>query len=89
MIVIEKSFEKTHILNLMALYFLGIFLFHTLLWEVQERYAYIVIIPMILIGTVGLSQIYNYILEKKSQKRYKCFDHYKLYSYCCGMGTIL
>lgn len=68
-IVIEKSFEKTHILNLMALYFLGIFLFHTLLWEVQERYAYIVIIPMILIGTVGLSQIYNYILEKKITKK--------------------
>lgn len=44
-------------MELLALYFVGIFSFHTFFWEVQERYAYIVILPMVIIGAAGLSVI--------------------------------
>ena len=68
-IFLEKFSENESILNLAALYFLGIFLFHTLLWEVQERYAYIVIIPMILIGTFGLNELANHVQEENTSKK--------------------
>lgn len=50
-------------LNFMAIYFLGIFSFHTFLWEEQPRYGYVVIIPMIYMATVGLINFSNIVIS--------------------------
>ncbi|WP_050611324.1 glycosyltransferase family protein [Ligilactobacillus agilis] len=57
--------KKNVTLNFMAIYFLGIFLFHTFLWEVQPRYGYIVIIPMIYMATVGINKLSDEVVTNK------------------------
>lgn len=58
-----SNVKITTIQDLLVLFFLGIFLFHTFFWEVQERYAYIVSIPLLMLGALGMKDIYNIVLK--------------------------
>lgn len=45
--------------QVLVLFIVGIFIFHTFMWEVMPRYAYIVIIPLLIIGSNGIATLCN------------------------------
>lgn len=65
------SRENTTIYDLLVLFFLGIFLFHTFFWEVQERYAYIVSVPLLIMGVLGIQDLYNFVLKTDNHGKLK------------------
>lgn len=67
-IVVLKSTTQnsTSLLNLIALYFVGIFSFHTFIWEVQERYAYVTVIALLALAGCGLTVLFKYTTRKVS-----------------------
>lgn len=78
--VLFRCFKKIKFLNvslktsedLSMLFFVGIFLFHMLMWETMERYAYLAVIPILLIGSNGildLSKILNQKVMLGREKR--------------------
>lgn len=65
-IVVLKSTTQnsTSLLNLTALYFVGSFSFHTFIWEVQERYAYVTVIALLALASCGLTVLFKYTTKK-------------------------
>ena len=51
---LRSKHNKATIIDLMAIFIVGIFIFHTTMWEVQQRYAFIAILPMIVLASFGL-----------------------------------
>lgn len=57
---------------LLMLYVIGVFLFHTLMWEVMPRYAFITIIPLIMLAAMGTTDLTNWLkLHKFTQQGYR------------------
>lgn len=48
----EYCWEK-----LLILFVIGVFIFHTVLWEVQERYSFLVVICLLIFGSKGLADL--------------------------------
>lgn len=63
---VRKTQQNNSLLNLLALYFVGIFSFHTFIWEVQERYAYVTIIALLTLASFGLTALFREIRTKIS-----------------------
>ena len=57
--------------QVLVLFIIGIFAFHTLMWEVMSRYAYLVAIPLVVEGSLGISLLFNKALMKQEKLRLK------------------
>lgn len=55
----------------LVLFIIGIFAFHTLMWEVMSRYAYLVAIPLMTEGSLGISLLFNKALIKQEKLHLK------------------
>ncbi len=54
--------------NLSILFIIGIFFFHMLMWETMERYAYIVIVPLLMVGSMGIADTFEFIRDNNTFK---------------------
>lgn len=59
-----KSFNNPKENKFILLTILGIYLFHTVLWEVQERYSYLAIILLLIAGVQGIFKVITFVDEK-------------------------
>lgn len=60
----KDSFEY---LDVLCVFFIGIFLFHILMWEVMPRYSFVAIFSLIPIASIGTKKV---IEERKEIKKY-------------------
>lgn len=51
--------------NLMLLFIIGIFLFHLLMWETMERFAYMVVLPFLLLSSLGIKDLFVFIQNSR------------------------
>ncbi|ULQ50105.1 hypothetical protein [Liquorilactobacillus nagelii] len=59
---------------LLMLYIIGVFLFHTLMWEVMPRYAFITVIPLIMLAAQGVTDINDWLdVHRLNNRGYKLF----------------
>lgn len=59
---------------LLMLYIIGVFLFHTLMWEVMPRYAFITVIPLIMLAAQGATDINDWLdVHRLNNRGYKLF----------------
>lgn len=57
--------------QIIVLFIIGIFIFHTLMWEVMSRYAYLVAIPLMTEGSLGISLLFTKVLMRQEELRLK------------------
>ncbi|MFT8460606.1 MAG: hypothetical protein ABF741_02350 [Liquorilactobacillus ghanensis] len=62
--------QQYHIEYLLMLYVIGVFLFHTLIWEIMPRYAFITSIPLILLAAQGTADVGEWLGKRKLTKRH-------------------
>lgn len=70
-IYLISSKENSKYNSLISLSFLGIYFFHILLWEVQERYAYLAIIFIVILSVQGIEILFERIednIQRASKK---------------------
>lgn len=71
--------------NFMFLFVIGIVCFHTFIWEVQERYSFLAVIALLVLGSVGLTSVIDKSSEFFRQKN----QHISKLTIICILGLIV
>lgn len=70
---------------ILSLFIIGIFCFHICMWEVQQRYGFIALLPLIIMACLGLEKI---SMEKVSVKQHVLFPSTGIILIGLVLGTI-
>lgn len=72
--------------QLPILFIIGIFLFHTFMWEVMSRYAYLVAIPLMIEGSIGLTSVFNWTIIRQDNIQIKYWPILSILLLTIGAG---